>query len=276
MLRSIDLNQDKSTVDWNTVLAARWRNQRNTHGFWPIAHPHVIGLNDLKNINSQIKLADQNTLQFVLGYPANNVLLTGARGTGKSSLVKAVFHKYSDRGLRLVEINKSELLDLPEIVEHLCSLSNKFILFCDDLSFSSDDIGYTALKAVLDGSIAAPSENVLIYATSNRRHLMPESIADNLAAHRIDDEIHLGESVEEKISLSERFGIWISFQPFTQEQYLTAVDYWLEKYDTSEIGKSNMQNAARNWGAMRGSYSGRIAHQFVRDCIGRKLSSGKS
>ena len=171
----------------------------------------------------------QNTLQFVRGLPANNVLLTGARGTGKSSLVKALLNHYAADGLRLIEVDKQDLLDLPDIVERLAGQPYRFILFCDDLSFNADEPGYTTLKAVLDGSVAATPDNVLIYATSNRRHLMPEYMRENLETKYVGDEIHPGETVEEKISLSERFGLWVSFYPFDQDEYLDIVRHWLRR-----------------------------------------------
>jgi len=211
--------------DWKLALAYRWR-KRNGRGYLqPVTHPHRIRLTDLQGIDEQIRLVEQNTRQFLEGLTANDVLLTGARGTGKSSLVKAVLNKFSAKGLRLIEVEKQDLMDLPDIVDLVADAPFKFILFCDDLSFDADEPGYKALKVILDGSISATSENLLIYATSNRRHLMPEYMQENLETRYLGEEIHPGESVEEKISLSERFGLWVSFYPFDQDEYLAIVDY---------------------------------------------------
>ena len=196
-----------------------------------------MNLRDLKHIDAQSEAVDLNTLQFISGYAANNTLLTGARGTGNSSLIKGLLNKYASRGLRLIEVDKADLFDLPEIVDRIYALPNKFILFCDDLSFGEAEHGYTSLKAVLDGSASA-AENVLVYATSNRRHLMPEVLRENMELQRIDDEIHPGETVEEKLSLSERFGLWVSFHPFNREQYLAIVDHWLKSHRVVIANKS--------------------------------------
>ena len=211
----------------------------------------------------------QNTLQFVRGLPANNVLLTGARGTGKSSLIKALLNRYAADGLRLIELDKKDLLDLPDVVERLAAQPYRFILFCDDLSFNADEPGYTTLKAVLDGSVAATPENVLLYATSNRRHLMPEFMRENLETKYLGDEIHPGETVEEKISLSERFGLWVSFYPFNQDEYLDIVRHWLRRLGVGEVAGEQMQREALQWALQRGSRSGRVAWQFARDWAGR-------
>jgi len=211
--------------DWKSALAYRWR-KRNGRGYLqPVTHPHRIRLTDLQGIDEQIGLVEQNTRQFLEGLTANDVLLTGARGTGKSSLVKAVLNKFSAKGLRLIEVEKQDLMDLPDIVDLVADAPFKFVLFCDDLSFDADEPGYKALKVILDGSISATSENLLIYATSNRRHLMPEYMQENLETRYLGEEIHPGESVEEKISLSERFGLWVSFYPFDQDEYLAIVNY---------------------------------------------------
>lgn len=256
-------------VDWGASIAFRWR-RRGQHGFLqPVAHVHKISLGDLQGIERQKHLVERNTLQFVSGAPANNVLLTGARGTGKSSLVKAVLDRYAPKGLRVIEVEKQDLLDLPEIVEHVHARSERFVLFCDDLSFEADEPGYKALKAVLDGSVAAASENVLVYATSNRRHLMPEYMQENLEAKRVGDEIHPGETVEEKVSLSERFGLWVSFYPFTQDEYLAIVAHWLDYFGVKPGGEALRQEALQ-WALSRGSRSGRVAWQFARDWAGRQ------
>lgn len=255
-------------TDWKSI-AFRWR-KRNGHGaIESVGHVHRISLADLCGIDRQKKLVEQNTRQFVDGYPANNVLLTGARGTGKSSLIKALLNKYASRGLRVIEVEKQDLVDLPEIVELIAQRPERFVLYCDDLSFEADEPGYKALKVVLDGSVAAASENCLIYATSNRRHLMPEFMSENLEAKRVDDEIHPGETVEEKISLSERFGVWVSFYPFDQDEYLEIVAQWLSYFKITGAGSDAVRHAALQWALQRGSRSGRVAWQFARDWAGR-------
>jgi predicted AAA+ superfamily ATPase len=265
--------------DWNSALAFRWRKRAGAGFLQAVSHPHRIRLVDLQGIDQQKELIEQNTRQFVAGYPANNVLLTGARGTGKSSLVKAVLNKYAAKGLRLIEVEKHDLTDLPDIVDLVASAPFKFLLFCDDLSFDADEPGYKALKAILDGSISATSENLLIYATSNRRHLMPEYMQENLETKYLGEEIHPGESVEEKISLSERFGLWVSFYPFDQDGYLRIVDYWLSHLGVQKPDAVGLQQEALQWALIRGSRSGRVAWQFARDWAGRHQvrpeSSGK-
>jgi uncharacterized protein len=257
-------------TDWSASPAFRWRRGAGVGLLQPVAHLHRIALPDLQGIDAQKESVERNTRQFVERLPANNVLLTGARGTGKSSLVKALLNKYARRGLRLIEVGKHDLLDLPDIVERVAGRSERIIVFCDDLSFAAEEPGYQALKAVLDGSVAAPSENVLIYATSNRRHLMPEYMAENLEAQRVGDEIHPGESVEEKVSLSERFGLWVSFYPFTQEDYLRIVSHWLARLGAARTSRPEMERAAIQWALGRGSRSGRVAWQFARDWTGRQ------
>ncbi|MEX0958257.1 MAG: ATP-binding protein [Burkholderiales bacterium] len=254
--------------DWKAGTAYRWRKRGNSGFIQPVSHPHQIRLSDLQGVVEQKKLVDQNTRQFVEGYTANNVLLTGARGTGKSSLVKAVLNKYASKGLRLIEVEKHDLIDLPDIVDLVAATPFKFILFCDDLSFDADEPGYKALKVILDGSISATSENLLIYATSNRRHLMPEYMQENLETKYLGEEIHPGETVEEKISLSERFGLWVSFYPFDQDEYLAIVQYWLDQLGVSSAG-DQLNNEALQWALLRGSRSGRVAWQFARDYAGR-------
>jgi len=257
-------------IDWNGAVAFRWR-RRNGHGqLLPVTHRHRIDLADLQGVDTQKKLVDQNTRQFVQGAPANNVLLTGARGTGKSSLVKAVLNRYAPKKLRLIEVDKQDLLDLPEIVDAISARPERFILYCDDLSFEADEPGYKALKTVLDGSISAASENVLVYATSNRRHLMPEYMNENLEYKHVGEEIHPGETSEEKISLSERFGLWVSFWPFTQDEYLAIVDHWLAHFGVQDIGSTQVREAALQWALGRSSRSGRIAWHFARDWAGRQ------
>ncbi|HKB81879.1 MAG TPA: ATP-binding protein [Burkholderiales bacterium] len=264
--------------DWKGGLAYRWRKRTNAGFLQPVGHPHRIRLADLQGIHNQIRLIEQNTRQFMEGLPANNVLLTGARGTGKSSLVKALLNKFSPKGLRLIEVDKQDLMDLPDIVDLIADVPFKFILFCDDLSFDADEPGYKALKVVLDGSISAASENLLIYATSNRRHLMPEFMQENLETKYIGEEIHPGETVEEKVSLSERFGLWVSFYPFDQNEYLAIVDYWLGELGVPERGRgTKARDEALQWALTRGSRSGRVAWHFARDWAGRHgITSGAS
>ena len=263
-------------TDWKAI-AFRWR-KRNGHGaIDAVRHVHKISLADLCGIDSQKKVVEQNTRQFVDGHPANNVLLTGARGTGKSSLIKSLLNKYAPRGLRVIEVEKQDLIDLPEIVELIAQRPERFVLYCDDLSFEADEPGYKALKVVLDGSVAAASENCLIYATSNRRHLMPEFMSENLEAKRVDDEIHPGETVEEKISLSERFGVWVSFYPFDQDEYLEIVAQWLAHFKITGASSEAVRHAALQWALQRGSRSGRVAWQFARDWAGRaRIARAKS
>ena len=233
----------------------------------------AIRLGDLQDIDEQKARIDANTRHFVTGQPANNVLLTGARGSGKSSLIKALLNEYAPQGLRVIEVEKGDLTDLPDIVELIEGRPERFIVFCDDLSFDSGDARYKALKVVLDGSIAAAPENVLIYATSNRRHLMPEFFAENLESRRVGEEIHPGEAIEEKISLSERFGLWISFYPFDQEAYLNIVAHWLQSFGCARDEIVHAERDALNWALERGSRSGRVAWQFARDWAGRQLAA---
>jgi hypothetical protein len=229
-----------------------------------------MSLDALKEIGPQKEKIQRNTLQFVQSKPANNVLLTGARGTGKSSLIRACLHAYAAQGLRLIEVDKADLTDLPDIVETVSERPEKFIIFCDDLSFEDGEAGYKALKSILDGSVAATTPNVLIYATSNRRHLLPEYMQDNLSyTHTDDGEVHPGEVVEEKISLSERFGLWVSFYPFSQNEYLTIVAQWLTSFDVDLKTIEGAKPEALVWALERGSRSGRVAYQFARDYAGR-------
>ncbi|MEO8038949.1 MAG: ATP-binding protein [Betaproteobacteria bacterium] len=257
--------------DFTRSVAFRWRRGTRQGAIVPVNNPHRIALKDLRGIEAQMALVDANTRQFVEGVPANNVLLTGARGTGKSSLVKAVLGKYASRGLRLIEMDKQDLVDLPDLVDLIANAPFRFILFSDDLSFEADEPAYKALKAVLDGSISATSENVLIYATSNRRHLMPEFMRENLETEYVGDEIHPGETVEEKISLSERFGLWISFYPFDQDHYLSIARYWIEHLGVQIENSALMEREALQWALARGSRSGRVAWHFARDFAGRAI-----
>ena len=255
---------------WDASVAFRWRSsgRRAAPGYLqPVRQVHKIRLADLRGIDPQIETIEQNTRQFIDGKPANNVLLTGARGTGKSSIVKGLLNKYATQGLRLIEVEKNDLVDLPHIVDQVASRAERFLLFCDDLSFHGAEDGYIALKVVLDGSISTTSENLLIYATSNRRHLMPEYMAENLETRYVGDEIHPGETVEEKISLSERFGLWVTFYPFDQDEYLDIVAHWLKSFGVSPSENANQE--ALQWALQRGSRSGRVAYQFARDWAGR-------
>jgi predicted AAA+ superfamily ATPase len=264
-------------ADW-TAHAFRWR-RRGDRGWLQAVHaPHRIALEDLLCLDRQKSEIERNTAQFLAGRGANNLLLWGSRGTGKSSLIKAVFNAMRDRGLRLIEIDKDDLIQLPEILELIRDRPERFILFCDDLSFEAGESGYKALKAALDGSITATPENLLIYATSNRRHLLPELQSENREARFVDGELHHGESVEEKISLSDRFGLWVAFHPFNQAEYLALVDHWLVRLvrlgrapeASGPEAREALERAALQWALRRGSRSGRTAWQFARDWSGRE------
>lgn len=255
--------------DWRAAVAFRWLKRNGRGHLQAVPKPHRIRLKDLCGIDEQKARIEQNTRQFLAGHSANNVLLTGARGTGKSSLVKGVLDRYAAKGLRLIEVDKHDLIDLPEIVDLIAGRPERFIIFCDDLSFEASEPGYKALKSVLDGSIAGMPENLLLYATSNRRHLMPEYMDENLAAKHIDGEIHPGETVEEKISLSERFGLWLSFYPFDQEHYLAICTHWLREFGLSASQAETARAEALQWTLMRSSRSGRVAWQFARDYAGQ-------
>jgi len=265
------LPQPLSAPEWSAAIAWRYRKRSSGHGVLePVRHVAPIALDDLKEIEPQKEKIQRNTLQFVQGHPANNVLLTGARGTGKSSLIKACLNTYAKDGLRLIEVDKADLVDLPDIVDVCSGRSEKFMVFCDDLSFEEGEAGYKALKSILDGSVAAASPNVLIYATSNRRHLLPEYMKENLTyTHTDDGEVHPGEVVEEKISLSERFGLWVSFYPFSQDEYLAITAQWLSSFGVSAQGIEAARPEALVWALERGSRSGRVAYQFARDWAGR-------
>ncbi|HSW26406.1 MAG TPA: ATP-binding protein [Burkholderiaceae bacterium] len=256
--------------DWNASIAFRYRRRGAGAQLEPVRHVSAIRLSNLKEIDAQMARLRRNTEQFVSGRPANNVLLTGARGTGKSSLIKACLHEFAGQGLRLIEIDKTDLIELPDLVELVAHRPERFVVFCDDLSFDEGEPGYKALKSVLDGSVAATSDNLLIYATSNRRHLLPEYMKENLTyTHTDDGEVHPGEVVEEKISLSERFGLWISFYPFSQQEYLAIVAQWLRTFGVAEATITQALKPSLVWALERGSRSGRVAYQFARDWAGR-------
>ncbi len=265
------LPQALSPPDWTASVAYRYRKRGSGHGrLEPVRHVGIMRLADLKEIESQKEKIQLNTAQFVGGKPANNVLLTGARGTGKSSLIKACLNEFAWRGLRLIEVDKADLIDLPDIVDVVSERPEKFIVYCDDMSFEDGEPGYKALKSILDGSVAATTPNVLIYATSNRRHLLPEYMKENLSyTHTADGEVHPGEVVEEKISLSDRFGLWVSFYPFSQDEYLTIVDQWLASFGVNTAAIHDARPQALVWALERGSRSGRVAYQFARDYAGK-------
>jgi predicted AAA+ superfamily ATPase len=265
------LPQPMAEPDWTASVAFRYRKRSNGRGgLEPVRHVAQLGLADLQEIDGQKEKIQRNTEQFVKGLPANNVLLTGSRGTGKSSLIKACLNEYGAQGLRLIEVDKDDLTDLPDIIELVSDRPEKFMIFCDDLSFEDGEPGYKALKSILDGSIAAATPNVLIYATSNRRHLLPEYMKENLTyTHTEDGEVHPGEGVEEKISLSERFGLWVSFYPFSQDEYLTIAAQWLASFGVKPAEIEAAKPEALVWALERASRSGRVAYQFARDYAGK-------
>ncbi len=259
----------RPAINWEAV-AYRWRRPGQGRGFLEaIAHPHNITLDDLLGIERQKTELERNTRQFLAGLPANNALLWGSRGTGKSSLIKGLLTRYADAGLRVIEVDRSDLCDLPEIVAPLYARDERYVIFSDDLSFEADDPSYKALKATIEGSLSAPPENVLIYATSNRRHLLPEYQRENQDTQLIDGEIHHGEAVEEKISLSERFGLWLAFHPFSQDQYLAIAEQYVKNLGAGIFDDQARAEALR-WALTRGSRSGRVAWQFARDWVGRQ------
>ena len=256
--------------DWSATIAFRYRRRGASGAITPVRHVADIRLGALVEVEPQKERLLRNTQQFVDGFAANNVLLTGARGTGKSSLIKACLNEFADRGLRLIEVDKADLVDLPDIVDLVAERPERFIVFCDDLSFDEGEPGYKALKSILDGSISQSSDNVLIYATSNRRHLLPEYMKENLSYQHLENgEVHPGEVVEEKISLSERFGLWVSFYPFSQDEYLAIVAQWLRAFSVPEDAITAARQESLVWALERGSRSGRVAFQFAKDYSGR-------
>lgn len=257
-----------SPTDWS-CQAYRWRKQTASGHLQGVREPHHMELEDLQCVEQQRAEIERNTRQFLAGRSANNILLWGSRGTGKSSLIKAIFNAHRHQGLRLIEVDKDDLVDLPDILDLIRHRPERFVVFCDDLSFEASESAYKALKAALDGCISAQPDNLLIYATSNRRHLLPEFQRENTETHLIDGEIHHGEGVEEKISLSDRFGLWISFHPFGQAQYLQIVRHWLSRLGHPPEAPG-MERSALQWALRRGSRSGRTAWQFARDWAGRQ------
>jgi predicted AAA+ superfamily ATPase len=277
VLTSLELLLPKpvAKIHWNATHAANWRRHSFAGCLEPIDSIESIHLDDLLGIDKQKRTVEENTRQFLAGYPANNILLWGTRGTGKSSLVRALLHTYAPHGLRVIQVDKSDLVSLPDIVDEIKDEPYKFIIFSDDLSFDIGESSYKMLKSALDGSVYAPPENVLIYVTSNRRHLLPEYESDNRGAMLVEGEIHHGEAVEEKISLSGRFGLWVGFHPFSQDQYLEVVRQWVEKLAAkSGIGldwDKEGQDTAILWSQKKGDRSGRIAYQFASNWVGQKL-----
>lgn len=270
------LPDDKSLPQ---ALAYRWHPG---NGFFmqgrlvPVDSPQLISFSDLRNIDRQSERLYQNTKQFVQGHPANNVLMTGARGTGKSSLVRACLAAFHPEGLRLIEVEKQSLDDLPRIVNLIRHDAKRYLIFCDDLSFEEGEHGYKGLKTVLDGSVAGPSPNVLVYATSNRRHMVSERMSDNLERRNDDQgEIHPGDSIEEKISLSDRFGLHLQFYSFSQDEYLHAVEHWLGHFGLDLHSNEEIRAESLQWATQRGTRSGRVAWQFACEYAGRKMTEGK-
>ena len=262
-------------IDWATCHAANWRRSTFAGTMEPVPSVEAIHLHDLLGIEPQKKIVEENTRQFIAGLPANNALLWGVRGTGKSSLVRALLHAYADRGLRIVQVDKDDLVSLPAIVDEVKGQPFKFIVFSDDLSFESGDASYKVLKSALDGSVYGVPDNVLIYVTSNRRHLVPEYESDNRGAMLVEGEVHHGEAVEEKISLSGRFGLWVGFHPFSQDLYVDVVRRWVaklaEKLGTPVEWTREAETAAILWSQKKGDRSGRIAYQFACDWVGRSV-----
>lgn len=269
------LPAERVTLDWQTVIAARWQREGRTGYLQPLRVSLDLSLDDLVGVDAQREQLSRNTQQFVAGLPANHALLWGARGTGKSSLVRALLAAHADAGLRLIEIERDHLADLPRVVEALAGLRQRFVLFCDDLSFESGEGDYRVLKSVLDGSLERAPDNVLLYATSNRRHLVPEKESDNDNWQRVEGELHPSEAVEDKIALSDRFGLWISFYPFTQDHFLAVVRHWItslaEPAGLQWSWSHELEILAIRWALGRGNRNGRCAYQFARSWVGQRL-----
>lgn len=263
-------------IDWSQVLAANWIVTSEGGVLMPLKARAML-LDDLLGVERQKATLIANTGHFLAGLPANHALLWGSRGTGKSSLVRALLHHFAGQGLRMVEVEKSHLCDLPLIIEQLRDSAHRFIIYCDDLSFAEGDAAYKVLKSVLDGSLDSAAEQVLIYATSNRRHLLPEYMDDNRAARLVGELLHESESSEEKISLSDRFGLWLSFYPFDQAQYLDCARHWSERlaarHGLALSWSAEAEQAALLWSRSRGHRSGRAAEQFARDYVARLIAS---
>lgn len=265
----------RGEIDWGQTLAARWQREGRGGYLQPLRVAIDLSLGDLIGVDRQRHLLANNTRQFVDGLPANHVLLWGARGTGKSSLIRALLAAHAESGLRLIEIERDHLADLPRVVEGLAVQAQRFIVFCDDLSFEAGEGDYRVLKSVLDGSLERAPDNVLLYATSNRRHLVPERQSDNEHWQHVDGELHPSEAVEDKIALSDRFGLWLSFYPFSQEQYLEVVRHWVALL-ASQVKldwrwDESLEKEAIRWALGRGNRNGRCAHQFARQWVGSRL-----
>ncbi|MDD0841634.1 ATP-binding protein [Pseudomonas sp. Gutcm_11s] len=262
-------------LDWSSVVAARWQREGRAGYLQPLRVSLDLSLSDLVGVDTQREQLARNTRQFVAGLPANHALLWGARGTGKSSLVRALLAEHAATGLRLIEIERDHLADLPRVVEALADLPQRFVLFCDDLSFEAGEGDYRVLKSVLDGSLERAPDNVLLYATSNRRHLVPEKESDNLDSRMVDGELHPSEAIEDKIALSDRFGLWISFYPFTQDHFLAVVRHWVSVLATQAGLRwewdHDLEILAIRWALGRGNRNGRCAYQFARSWVGQRL-----
>lgn len=265
----------RGSIDWQQCLAARWQREGRSGYLLPLDVNLDMRLSDLIGVDRQREQLTRNTEQFIAGMPANHALLWGSRGTGKSSLVRALLAEHAKNGLRLIEIERDHLADLPRVVEQLAGLPQRFVLFCDDLSFESGEGDYRVLKSVLDGSLEQAPDNVLLYATSNRRHLVPEKESDNENWKHVDGELHPSEAVEDKIALSDRFGLWLSFYPFTQEHYLNVVEHWItelaQKAGLQWARDDQLDILAARWATGRGNRNGRCAYQFARYWVGLQL-----
>jgi len=270
----------RPAIDWGQCLAARWQREGRSGYLLPLQVSLDTRLSDLIGVDQQRQQLARNTQQFLDGHPANHALLWGSRGTGKSSLVRALLAEHAQAGLRLIEIERDHLADLPRVVEQLQALPQRFVLFCDDLSFEAGEGDYRVLKSVLDGSLEQAPDNVLLYATSNRRHLVPEHQSDNENWSRVDGELHPSEAVEDKIALSDRFGLWLSFYPFTQEHFLSVVEHWITQLaDRAGLQwqrSDELDILAVRWATGRGNRNGRCAYQFARYWVGLKLLEQQS
>ena len=269
------LPAQREPIEWQQCLAARWQREGRTGYLMPLQVSLEMRLSDLIGVDNQRDQLARNTKQFLDGLPANHALLWGSRGTGKSSIIRALLAEYGSAGLRLIEIERDHLADLPRVVEQLQGLPQRFVLFCDDLSFEAGESDYRVLKSVLDGSLEQAPENVLLYATSNRRHLVPEKESDNENWKHVDGELHPNEAVEDKIALSDRFGLWLSFYPFTQDHFLSVVEHWIDVL-AAKAGLQWQRDEALDilavrWATGRGNRNGRCAYQFARYWVGLKL-----